>query len=403
MTLTIRGLTLNEQDWARQQLSGRRGQSRVRRFRIVGEESSPPLTPAQAETQAELIASLADSDEPVPFTATTQAWMSGWYHIRTAQARVETHGTTRRVSWLLDVERVGEGDSDSQLEATLTGVDPRTNDHSIVAGEPWHAVPADAVAPYYGTGSPGTVTRTTAAGDVTVHRDVPAATPCRYLLAPADALVGQAQVSMGGYAMVGRSGIPSDPTDWELTNGLLRIRQSSTEAFQLAIRDSGAWASELDWRVTIGGTALGVPDAIQVLRNDIPMAAVRLVWENNQLRHELDLALRRGAHHAAFVLRSSASSTHALEVNDGAASAGTGYRQDSANDGDGNRWAIGSPNTLTDSNPASWRGIQQTGVALPGYVALILGGSGAASGNAADDVRDQYLSDLAEMTRVVAP
>lgn len=404
MAFTIRGMTLHENDYWPQSTVGRAGMATERRVRLTGEESAPPRTVAEAEAIARNIAALTDSDDPLPIVAATSSDLTGWYRVRQATATVRRHQDTVVVLWAIDADRLGRDGSDSQLEATLTGPRPRTSPFPT-AGEAWHGLPAAAVAPFYGTSSPSIVNRTTVAGDVVVvSRSIPEGA-CRYILTPADALIGAVALQMAGQAVLGRSGHDDSPTDWQLDNGLVRVRHSSTEAFRLSCSNGSAWESEEDWRVTAvdGSVGLGQPSSVQILRNDIAMAALRLVWEKDQERVTADLALRRGSRYATVVVRSSAGSTIGLHINDTSVANEAGYRYRGADDSDGNRWVLGTPDSQSNTDPSGWRGIERTGGLLNAFAGLEVGGSSAAAGDARLTMWEQYMSDQSELTRVIQP
>lgn len=412
MTMAYRTLLqLPEKDWNYADLVGAgRSASRVRTVTLDGEVSAPPLTERQAELYREAIVALADSDEPEPLVFTLNPDLTGWYRVLRSTAKLRRHDDGAddivQVQWTLHLERLGSTLSDCSLESQLVGA-TRANDHGIGTGERWHALPSVAVAPWYGSSSPSELTRSGTFGvSVKVFRDIPADVPARYGLTPAAAqLYCPLVIISESVVKVGQSGAV-DAADWSVTNSLLRVRHSTSEAFRFAISDGvTGWDSELDYRVRLGTTALGVPDSVQVLQNAIHTASVRLTWTVVGVGIvTCDLTMRRGAHHVAFVLRTNSAATLRMEVNEAAATARTGYVEDTADDADGNRWLIGSPETNTTSSSGSWTGLQETStLVFDGYVGMELGGSAAASGNEGDDIRDQYLEDRAELVRVTAP
>jgi hypothetical protein len=412
MTLRIAGaLVLQEKDWTDTVMAAQRtSPARNRVVRVSGEESAPPLTEAQAVRRREAILGLADLDEPVQVVCTANDDLNGWYRVLRTQAMLRRHTDTTelvRVPWELSLERLGHS-TDVALECQLVGT-TRTNDHGVSPGERWHAVPAGAEGIYYGTSSPATLTRTGALGSaVTVYRSIPADTPARYLLDAANAasIYTRCNITDLGAEPYTGLGHALDPADWSMSNGHLRVSQDASEAFALDFSDGWlGWESSEDYRVLRQSTALGVPDAVQVLRHDWHTSGVRLVWTVAGVGQvTMDLMLRLGAHHVSWVVRCNTASTLGVEVHDGAHTASTGYIEDSTDDADGNRWLLGSPETNSVTTPTGWRGLQETSVLVfDGYAGIEQGGASAVSGNEGDDIRNQYLEDRAETVRVVAP
>jgi len=88
--------------------------------------------------------------------------------------------------------------------------------------------------------------------------------------------------------------------------------------------------------------------------------------------------------------------TIATRLNTGVAgTAGTGFVRVTANDADGNRAMVGSSMTFT--NDLANTGLSKAAVtALDFYLGAEFNGSGAAAGDAAADLQNQYIGAMAE-------
>jgi hypothetical protein len=137
-----------------------------------------------------------------------------------------------------------------------------------------------------------------------------------------------------------------------------------------------------------------------IVRNDPELVVVRFEAPRNTSagtgRRAVTLSLRRGAFHCSGVMTSDASATLKLErASTDAGTSITGGLRDSANDGDGNRWVMSCPDTMTKdtTNGAISLAASTQFKFMLGYE---LGGSGASTGNAASNLINQYLAHVSE-------
>lgn len=155
----------------------------------------------------------------VPVTWDQDASVDGFYQVRSASVDTEEVSDKGYVAFEITLRRWGT-DADLVFRSTLVSA-VRANDHGVTLAEaePVHAPPAGHSAYSSVVGS---VSRTSEDGAITVYRDVSALRPT-WSASPAEFLDGACRVKVGGYTRAGLS-VPNSPADWELSNGLVRVR-----------------------------------------------------------------------------------------------------------------------------------------------------------------------------------
>jgi hypothetical protein len=162
----------------------------------------------------------------------------------------------------------------------------------------------------------------------------------------------------------------------------------------------GAWRPKV-WWVDVGGTQVARWDSATLLRNDPEQVIVRLVESRSPAgRAVLDLTLRRGSRVVEGYLQRGDSGTLAVYL----ASAetltnNTSYLVRSTDDGAGNRVTLGSARSY--SAHASGGLTKSSVTALDFYLGTVAGGGSAVSGDAAVDLRNQYIAALPETTAAI--
>lgn len=375
-----------------------------RNLNLAGQESMPPLTRAQLVAVHDNINAL-QGQQPIPVTFTDKPERNGYYQVTScASALNEWKNEALTADWTIALDRLGTvGEVD--LQSRLTGV-VRINDFALT-GERWHAPPIGHFGYYTGASNPTTMTRTGADGAMTVYRSVPTGVIPRWGCDPTNYLKGRARIT--------DTTTPATPielegteravpaTAWALSNGLVNITPSASASLDVQAYTSGAWHSKL-WNVSVAGSGASITswDSASLLRNDAEQVIVRLTKSLSPGRATLDLSLRRGSRFVEGYLQTGAAATLAayrstLETN--TSFAASGYVTATANDSDGNRFAVGSARSFTAHTNG---GITKTAVtALDFWIGVVAGGGSPAAGDAATDLRAQYIACLPEATYAV--
>jgi hypothetical protein len=318
-----------------------------RTMELEGQESSPPLARAALVWRHDNLCAL-DQGCILPVTWTDKPERNGYYQVgNTSADYTEYRGEVVTSDWKVTLTRLGS-DAETDLQSRLTGV-VRANDFGLT-GERWHAPPIGHYGYYTGGSNPTTMTRTGLDGTMTVYRGVPANVSPRWGCAPTSYLTGRVRLTSSGTELCGTDqSLP--PTGWALTNGLVNITTSASATLDVQAYTGGAWRSKL-WNVSVAGSASSITswDGATLLRNEPELVILRLTKGLNPGRATLDLALRRGSRFVEGYLQVGTSSTLAAYRSTPEANtsfAASGYVTATNDDGDSNRFAIGSARTFT--------------------------------------------------------
>ncbi|MER5715711.1 hypothetical protein [Streptomyces sp. NPDC002132] len=367
----------------------------TRSLDLEGQESYPPLTRAQVVARHDGINALIPG-QVVPVTFTDKPERSGYYTVKSAgSSYTEYLNSMVTATWKVSLERVGS-DSEADLQSRLTGA-VRLNDFSLT-GERWHAPPIGHYGYYTGATNPSTMTRTGSDGAMTVYRNVPANVSPRWGCPPTSYLTGRVRVTTTGSQEVYGVDVPLAGSGWALSNGLVNVAPGASASLDVQAYTGGAWRSKF-WNVSVAGSASSITtwDAATLIRNDPEMAIVRLIKSQNPGRATLDLTLRRGARFVEGYLQIGTAATLAvyrstLETN--TSFAASGYVTATANDSDSNRFAVGSARSFTAHTNGGVTKASAT--ALDFWIGVAAGGGSAVSGDAATDLRNQYIACMPE-------
>lgn len=397
--LTVGRVTLTEPF----EVSAKTGDART--LTLSGVEADETFHhPTQAQLRAKAEALLAYAKSVVPVTFAGFPLLDGFYRVGAPGADETTWYDQTFVEWALDLTLVGR-QSEVEFESRLVGGN-RTHVSAAVA-ELWHAPPVGADAYMLGSTSPGFVSRVGETGTVKVFRALTAATHPRWGVSPAGYLSGAASVTVNGSLLTGRT-CEDTPASWVLSNGLVRVEPRTTAGvFRVSSYLSSAWGAAKVFDVKRNGVSLGAAQHVTVLRNDPCECVIRLTWDHAPGRSTVDVSVKRGARHAALTCQQS-NVAGAWRIDDNGVTgsvtdqlAAAGYIASAANDGDGNRWLIG---TTVACTAAGTFGLVASSPAqvLPGFIGVVRGGASPAAGDAAADVNAQYLGTPAESERVIA-
>ncbi|MFI6854481.1 hypothetical protein [Streptomyces sp. NPDC050416] len=366
---------------------------------LEGQESSPPLTRSELVWRHDNITAL-ESGTVMPLTFTDKPERNAYVNVDSVSADYTEWRTDVVTSdWKLGLTRLGS-DSEVDLQSRLTGVS-RVNDFALT-GERWHAPPIGHYGYQTGTSNPTTMTRTGADGAMTVYRSIPAGVSPRWGCATTAYLNGRVRLTSSGTELCGVDQSVS-PTGWALTNGLVNVTPGASATFDVQAYTGGAWRSKL-WNVSAAGSGASITswDGATLLRNDCEHVILRLSKGLNPGRATLDLTLRRGSRTVEGYLQTTSSNTLAayrssLEAN--TSFAASGYVTATSNDADGNRFAAGSARTFTAHTNG---GVQKAATTtLDFWIGVAAGGGSAVSGDAATDLRNQYIGALPEIIYAV--
>ncbi|WP_204042768.1 hypothetical protein [Acrocarpospora phusangensis] len=385
-------MTLRETVTAEESVHATTGERTVR---LAGQESAPPLTEDQLLDRHAGLLGLHGA--LVQATFTDKSSLDGFYGVTDASAQLVDHqGEMQACTWTLSLRRIGSlGEAD--LESRLTGI-RRANDFAL-SGESWHAPAIGHQAYYTGSSVASSMTRSTADGTITVYRSLAAGANPRWACPPASYLLGRARFISGSLEKTGTNQ-PLPTTGWELSNGLVRVTPGGSGTIVVAAWGGSAWETK-NWSIS-DGTTITAWDGLSLLRNDVEHVIVRLVREQGPGeagRIVLDLGLRRGSRFVEGYLQRSASATLSAFLTASETTtnnAASGYVVATSNDADGNRYTAGSARSFT--NHANG-GVSKAAVtALDFYLGVVFNGGSAVSGDAATDLRNQYIGALPEVT-----
>lgn len=230
---------------------------------------------------------------------------SGFYRVTGVTTEdTETFLSTGFFRWTADLEPIPHHRA-AEIEASCRGANRTNSPGGGVTPNPWYAVPGDALAVNYGTGSIVTDTRVGPGGTASIMTGSGFYDRyARWTCAAADYLDMAPKVQFAGTTVVGRQSTLS-PFDVTIDNGLVRIGQATgSNSFQgtFPAATASSWGTSFGWDVGWwdGVSAVTVldPDAFyasRVTRNDAQVCSVRWSWELSGLIAHVDISLRRGA------------------------------------------------------------------------------------------------------------
>ena len=348
------------------------------------------------------VVGLADRIVPVTFEHKTD--QSGYYRVHDVNVTALNWVSEGVASfdWSFILQKFGP-DNTVDVESRV-GTIVRTNAHALT-GERWHAPSIGHYGYFTGTSAPaGTVSRAGQDGTVIVYRGIPSAINPRWGCPVGSYSAGRVRLLTGGFERTGTA-IRANPTGWELNNGLVRVTPIDVGGmFQIGSWGGTAFETK-SWHIAKGGatTSLGSFDSMTVLRNDFELVTIRLIKAASPSGRTLvDITLRRGSRFAEIFVQASSSDTlgaYLETVETATDNTATGYVVATNNDADGNKFIVGSSQTVAYT---ANRGLSKAAVtSLDLYIGSVVGGSGAAVGDAASVLRDQYIGAVSESTMVV--
>jgi hypothetical protein len=344
---------------------------------------------------------LADRIVPVTFEHKTD--QNGYYRVHDVNVDVLNWSSEDIVSfrWSFILQKFGP-DNTVDLESRI-GTIVRTNSHALT-GERWHAPSIGHYGYFTGAASPsGTITRIGQDGGIIVYRGIPSGINPRWGCAVSSYSAGRVRLLTGGFERTGTV-IRANPTGWELNNGLVQVTPLSANGM-LRVGTWGGTAFETkDWHIALGGatTSLGNFDSMAVSRNDFEMVTIRLIKSATLGRTLVDITLRRGSRFIEIFVQTNSATTlgaYLETIETATDNTATGYVVATNNDLAGNKFIVGSSQIVAYT---ANRGLSKAAVtSLDLYIGSVVDGSGAAAGDAATVLRDQYIGAVSESTMVV--
>lgn len=339
----------------------------------------------------------------LPVTFSTKSDLNGFYYVTDVNVnRTEWRDEAAFIDWDVSLQGVGN-DNSTDIESKL-GAAIRANDFANT-GEIWHAPSPGAYGYWVGSTSPSTMTRTGADGALTIYRALPISQNPTWAVSVGSYLTGRSRLLIDSVERAGE-GIRTNSLNWELNNGLLRVRPlSSGGMFEVASYDatSGLWEAKA-WHVARGGAtvSLGVSESMTVIRNQPERVTIRMLKSHSVGRTYIDLTLRRGARFVEIFVQSSSGATLGIFLNateTATNSLASGYITATGNDADGNRFIAGTARTATYT---ANQGFSKAAVAtLDAFIGSVVGGGSAATGDAAADLMNQYIGSTSETVLMV--
>lgn len=331
-------------------------------------------------------------EEVFPVTCSADPTIDGYYYARSASVDdTGVFGGTRG-RFAVTLERVGTGYRNVVNEGAGVAF-TRTNSHSISGQSGQWSIPNASTTAIPPNGYSKDIAVTTrVAEDGTLRTffvgTAAAATTARHIVPPASHYVGSARIEskLGGstyYPMVGRQ-VPLTPSNWRLTNGLLRLQASATpnRLFHMYGYDAGWGATGHAVTLTarsatfIDTTTIQVSDpvvdAVTVLRNTPEVCTVRLscrfatitagaAMANrnaviNQATYTIvnvDISLRRGDYIATVAVSGAPFVHTTIADSSGATSSDITGGEAASATLEGNKFVVVSPATATISSTTS--------------------------------------------------
>lgn len=361
----------------------------------------------------------------VPVVYSYDSSLNGFYRVSSVTFELDpNHESRYRLRYTVELLRQNNM-AQPQVESYMLATERSYNTYSVTE-KYWTAMPADATgetitddgayitpSPFTRTGPGGSVALWTSgsmAGDIV----------STYMLSPSDWYDCAATVKMGGYAVSGASA-PNTTTDWELSNGLVKIQPGASNLLKMtfpvgATPSSWGTAREVkvgwyDLAATFDLVCPTTATSVSVLRNSPSESAVRLQSSvatstaSVDCTMTVDIALRRGAFMADMLIQSKFSALWGAGHGSATGTTDmTGGTYQTSNDSDGNRmvWTCAGV-FITDDNTAGTIYASTNSTRVPVGVGVELNGSSSVEPNRKTDIRDQYWGAGREVLRVYRP
>lgn len=368
---------------------------------ITGQESSPPTTgPLVTFLHGQVVALQEGRLVPVQFR--DKAERNGYYAVTQASSDLTDYQSEVLLAdWQIELDRQGS-DKEVDIQSRLTGA-IRTNDFSLT-GTRWHAPAIGHYGYHTGTSIPsGSVTRTGADGAMTVYLGVPANVHPKWGCSVANFYNGRVRLTdtleVSSENEVEGVNRQISASGWSLSNGLINVTPTASAGIIDVQYHNGTSYQSNTWRLQRNFVNLPAWDAATIIRNDFEEVILRLTsTTSGGGRTSVDLKLKRGSRFVEGYMQTSTSTTLKVMPNNlSAATSGSGYQVQTAGT---HRWTCGSARTMTFDNTNGGISRSSTTV-MDFYIGVVINAASPATGDAATDLRDQYIASLPELTYAV--
>lgn len=368
---------------------------------LTGQESSPPTTGPLVTFLHGQVAGLQEG-RLVPVAFRDKAERNGFYSVINASSDLTDYQSEVLLAdWQIELQRHGSS-AEVDIQSRLTGA-VRQNDFALT-GTRWHAPAIGHYAYHTGTSLPsGTVTRSTSDGNITVYLGVPSNTHPKWGCTVQNFYGGRVRITdtleVSSENEVEGINRQISASGWGLSNGILNIVPTASGGIiDVQYWNGSAWTSNL-WKLQRNAANLSAWDSATIIRNDFEECILRLTTTTSGGgRTSTDIKLKRGARFFEGYMQSSTSATLKVAPNNtAAATSGSGYQVQTSGT---HRWVAGSSRTMTFDNTNG--GISKSSATtFDFWIGVVLNAAAPLTGDAATELRDQYIASMPELTYAV--
>lgn len=371
-----------------------------RELSLTGKESMGARgarTRLQVEQRRDDILSLPG--QMVAMSFTQKSHLNGFYIVKDSQAEITNWDNAwAMLTWGVNLVRVGV-ENEIDVESRLSGAITRINDFTVV-GKRSHAPAVNHKAYWSGSTVPTFVSRVGVEGTVKQYQNLAAGINPRWAVAVTDYEKGRARfIDHNGLERTGTS-VNVSPSNWELSNSLIRIKPGTGNAFDVSAWTGAAWVVRTwDLLYDTSPTSIGVVDYVSILDNSYESVTIRLTKNIAPAgRMTVDLTLKRGASIVEMYVQHQFSTTLTLKrFTVVAGTSSPGYIAETTADVNGMKSIVGSARTFTADAPN--HGITKTATAtLDAFMGVSMS---ANAGDLPADVYTQYIGTPSELVQGV--
>jgi hypothetical protein len=366
---------------------------------------------ADAKNIRDELISLSNSNLIVPFTYEGDSTYGGYCQVDSADVNTQHLFGKGLFKYSLNLRIKGRA-GETSFESNLTG-SLLVNAHSYSSSNtygPTHALPVNAYNYAHGE-APTTHSRATKDGTVYLFTDQSLRnSEANWQVDAANYYKGAAQITIDGYVKNGYL-TKDNPTAVVLDNGIVQVTSGSVSnqsRINLKFYDNGEFVSSKEVAFSMGSSFAewNTWKSVQILRNDAEEASIRLVTYSETAgdgKLTLDLTIRRGMHHVAFVAtqsgtanRSAVSRINSQLITANAVTASSVGYTETIVDSDGQKFFAKSPQGVTIS--ATNRNMHISSAQYKGILGYVYGTNVADS---EDAIFEQYMESTYEQVRLV--
>lgn len=306
--------------------------------------------------------------------------------------------------------RIGS-DSRTELQSLITGAGV-DNVHGL-SGDLWWAAPPGALAISTGDTVVTEHQRSSEDGEMGVFIGVTTDNDPTWSITPANYYDSAVKVYSSGRLRAGQD-IRNDPANWELSNGILRLRPvtfggTSNGRWDVNFHNGTTWGTDITFKLKWNDST-DIPEwhYMSIVRNTPELSVVRLVRDAETAppsadRHVLDFCLRRGAPFVScHYTYTGVVGNHAAarDSSDAANTGAGGYIYDTGTIG-GHRWILGTPEAYVGDTTNGKIAISVDAQTFPFYIGAAIDDAADASNDGPADIAEQYIGWMSETVRAI--